>query len=153
MVLYHLVVEVSSSGLNETPQNIFCWLCTICFFQFTINSIPFCISCLSCIYTGDCHVNRSSFSCLRESLRMLDSRHQMLFMLASSSSWPVHSWSCLGKLQGLSIIPSWRGPLYQLPCYKDGWEFIQSSCCANSTRDWFEIYQLSSFWSILEAGE
>lgn len=153
MVLYQMVMEVSSSGLNETPQSIFCWLYTICFFRFTINSIRFCISWLSCIYTGECYVSRNSFSCLRESLGMLDSRHQMLFMLASNSSWPVHSWSCLGKLQGLSIIPNWRGPVHQLPCYKGRWEFIQSSCCANATRDWSEVFQLSSSCSMLEAAE
>lgn len=153
MVLYHMVVEVSSSGLNETPQNIFCWLCMICVFWFTINAIDFCISWLSCIYTGDCYGNRNSFSSLRESLRMMDSRHQVLFMLGSNSSWPVHSWSCLGKLQGLAIIPSCRRPVYQLPCYKGRWEFIQSSCCANATRDWSEKFQLNSSWSMLESGE
>lgn len=153
MVLYQMVVQVSSSGLNETPLSIFCWLCTISFFWFTINSIRFFISLLSCIYTGDCCVNRNSFSFLRESLGMLDSQHQMLFVLASNSSWPVRSWSCLGKLQGLSIIPKWRGPVFQLPCRKGRWEFIQSSCCANSTRDWFEMFQLNSSWSMLEAGE
>lgn len=65
-------------------------------------------SLLSCMYAGNCYVTRNSFNA-SGSLWLSDSWRGMLLVClsiqATPISWPMHSGSCLGKLQVLSTIP------------------------------------------------
>lgn len=143
--LGNLISQIGSDGpLLDGDGSLFRWIrwdSTKYFLLFmhdlfflVILSSVWNISWLSCIYTGDCYITRNGFCYLGESLGMSYSQFGMLFVhlsvQATLISWPVHSRSCLGKLQGLSTIPNWRGPIYKLPCCKGRCKFSWLPCCA-----------------------